>query len=288
MQVTEKRDFRRQLDDFDKNGYAIFRNVLDPELISEASAHVDWLLEKNPGIRPEQLHHDLMTDDPFWVRLISDQRLLDIAEAFIGPNLALFASHYIAKPPESGQAVLWHQDGSYWPLEPMEVVTLWLAVTDSNVENGCMRVIPGTQHERLLTQEELESHDDGTNVLGSGMHVDEIDEAKAVDIELKAGDVSVHHPALIHGSKGNQSSRWRKGLTIRYIPSSTRILTETWWPSAFLLRGEPVEGVNRYRPYPKFAEDRHMPFQDADAWNVKCAATNERYGIGAQGKVHGA
>ncbi|MGA7305163.1 MAG: phytanoyl-CoA dioxygenase family protein [Rhodothermales bacterium] len=279
MEVKEKRDFSQQLESFETDGYAIFRKVLDPQLVSEASAHIDWLLEKNPELRPEQLHHDLMTDDPFWVRLISDPRLLDIAEAFIGPNIALFASHYIAKPPLSGQSVLWHQDGSYWPLEPMEVVTLWLAVDDSDVENGCMRVIPGTQHERLLTEEELESHDDGTNVLGTGMHVDEIDEAKAVDIVLKAGDVSVHHPALIHGSEGNQSNRWRRGLTIRYIPTSTRILTDTWWPSAFMLRGKPVKGINRYRPYPKFAEGEHMPFDDADAWNVKSDDVNVRYGL---------
>jgi len=279
MEVTEKRDFSRHLEAFEKDGYAIFRNVLDAQLISEAADHVDWLLKQNPGVRPEQLHNDLMTDDPFWVRLISDPRLVDIAEAFIGPNIALFASHYIAKPPESGQSVLWHQDGSYWPLEPMEVVTLWLAVSDSVVENGCMRVIPGTQHERLLTEEELEKHDDGTNVLGSGMHVDELDEAKAVDVELKAGDVSVHHPAIIHGSEGNRSQRWRKGLTIRYIPSSTRIVTDLWWPSAFMLRGEPVEGVNRYRPYPKFVDGKHMPFHDSAAWNVTAAATNTKYGL---------
>ena len=62
-----------------------------------------------------------MTHDPFWVRLVGDQRLLDIAKLFIGPNIALFASHYIAKPPGEGQAVLWHQDAHYWPLEPMEV-----------------------------------------------------------------------------------------------------------------------------------------------------------------------
>ena len=63
-----------------------------------------------------------MTNDAFWVRLIADERLLDVAQAFIGPNIALFASHYIVKPPFDGMPVLWHQDGSYWPLDPMEVV----------------------------------------------------------------------------------------------------------------------------------------------------------------------
>ncbi|NQZ68657.1 MAG: phytanoyl-CoA dioxygenase family protein, partial [Lentisphaeria bacterium] len=133
------------LEEFDQEGFLIFDDVLDADLIAEASDHVTWLAKKNPDKRPEQLGHTLMTHDPFWVRLVSDDRLLDIAEMFIGPDIALFASHYISKPARTGMPVLWHQDGSYWPLEPMEVVTLWLAVDDSTPENGCMRVIPGTQ-----------------------------------------------------------------------------------------------------------------------------------------------
>ena len=115
---------------FDRDGYAVYDAVLDADLLAEASAHVDWLLARNPDLRPENLHLQLVKDDPFWVRLISDDRLLDIAEEYVGPNIALFASHYISKPPGEGQPVLWHQDGSYWPLEPMEVVSLWLAVDD--------------------------------------------------------------------------------------------------------------------------------------------------------------
>jgi ectoine hydroxylase-related dioxygenase (phytanoyl-CoA dioxygenase family) len=80
------------------------------------------------------------------VRLVSDERLLDIAEQFVGPDIALFASHYICKPAGSGRPVLWHQDGAHWPLEPMEVVTLWLAINDSTPENGGLRVI----HPRIM------------------------------------------------------------------------------------------------------------------------------------------
>ena len=121
---------------FDRDGYAIFRNVVDADLIREASSHIDWLIARHPELRPEQLWHTLVPGDPFWVRLISDDRLLDIAELFVGPNLAVFASHYISKPPYEGLPVLWHQDGSYWPLDPMEVVTLWLAIDRSAPENG--------------------------------------------------------------------------------------------------------------------------------------------------------
>ena len=122
-----------------------------------------------------------MTDDPFWVRLVSDDRLLDIAQQFIGPNIALFASHYISKPPFDGQPVLWHQDGSYWPLDPMEVVTLWLAVDDSTPENGCMRVIPRTQ---TMDLQEMKRRTDVQNVLSSGMDDELVDESQAVDCVL--------------------------------------------------------------------------------------------------------
>lgn len=255
---------------YDRDGYVLFPEVLDPELIDEAREHVAWLQRKHPDLRPEELGHTLMTDDPFWVRLVADDRLLDIAATFIGPNIALFASHYICKPPRDGQQVLWHQDGSYWPLDPMEVVTLWLAVDDSLPENGCMRVIPGTQD---LDLQKMIPNTTMPNVLKSGMDESLVDEARAVDCVLKAGGVSVHHPNLVHGSNANTSDLRRCGLTIRYIPSTTRIRTEGArgltpegrWPSAFLLRGETVPGVNDYNPWPKWREGEHLAFRGCDS-----------------------
>jgi phytanoyl-CoA dioxygenase PhyH len=245
---------------FNETGYAIFRNVLDAGLIQEASDHVDWLTKKHPELRPEQLGHTLVPDDPFWVRLVSDDRLLDIAEQFIGPNIALFASHYISKPPFSGQPVHWHQDGAYWPLEPMEVVTLWLAVDDSMPENGCMRVIPGTQN---LPLQEMKTVEGG--VLDGEIPVEFVDESQAVDFVLAAGDVSVHNPRIVHGSNANTSPRRRCGLTIRYIPTSTKLLI----PGAgcpFVLRGEAKPGVNTYLERPKFRAQDHFPFAGSERW----------------------
>src|SRR5438093_132609 len=248
-----------------EQGYLVFPRVLDEALIGEASGHVEWLQRKHPELRPERLGHTLLADDPFWLRLVSDERLLDIAEIFIGPNIALFASHYICKPGTDGLPVLWHQDGSYWPLEPMEVVTLWLAVDDSLPENGCMRVIPGTHRMEL---QKLNRRTDVKNVLSSEIDPALVDDSKAVDLVLKAGDVSVHHPSLIHGSNANTSAKRRCGLTIRYIPTSTRIRTKEneRWASAFLLRGEAVPGVNEYNPLPRYVEGQHMPFRGCEAW----------------------
>lgn len=250
-------------EEYERQGYTIFRNVIDAELIAEASRHVDWLVEQNPDVRPERLGNRFVGKDPFWVRLVSDPRLLDIAEMFIGPDIALFASHYISKPPHDGQPVLWHQDGSYWPLEPMAVVSLWLAIDDSTAENGCMRVVPGTQH---LDLQELQPRDDVANVLNSGMDTALVDEGAAVDVVLKAGDVSIHHPNIVHGSNANLSPHRRCGLTIRYIPVSTRIVSDEPWPSAFLLRGRAVPGINDYLPRPEYEAGRHMPFRGCEAW----------------------
>lgn len=246
---------------YETDGWTIFRNVLDPDLIAEASDHVDWLLAKNPGLRPEQLHHHLVINDPFWQRLVGDDRLLDVAEQFIGPNIALFASHYISKPPRDGHAVLWHQDGAYWPLEPMEVVTLWLSVDASDTENGCMRVISGTQ---TMDLKKLQENKSVPNVLNSETPAEFFDESGAVDIVLGPGDVSVHHPNIVHGSNANTSDRRRCGLTIRYIPTSTRIASGAGCP--FLLRGEPVPGVNDYLPRATFVDGQHFPFRGSDAW----------------------
>ncbi|TDE60325.1 phytanoyl-CoA dioxygenase family protein [Nonomuraea mesophila] len=251
-------DVDRTLQDFDRDGYTIFRNVLDRDLIADASDHVSWLQARHPDRHGEDLGTELVPRDPFWVRLVSDERLLDIAELFVGPDIALFASHYISKPPFSGKPVLWHQDGAYWPLEPMRVVTLWLAVDEATTENGCLRVIPGSHREDL---HELRQRDDVDNVLGSESAV-AVDESKAVDLVLSPGDVEVHHPNILHASNANTSPKRRCGLTIRYIPTSTRITSEEQpFVSALLLRGDP--GVNVYQPFPTYVPSKHRPFAGA-------------------------
>jgi hypothetical protein len=241
-----------------RDGYVIFPEVLDADLIGEAGEHVAWLQRRHPDVRPEQLGHMFLRDDPFWVRLVGDERLVDIAQRFIGPDIALFASHYISKPPFDGQPVLWHQDSAFWPLEPMEVVTLWLAVDHSTPSNGCLRVIPGSH---TGDTEAMRDVPDIDSVLGQEIAVT-VDEAAAVDIVLRPGDVEVHHPRIVHGSNANTSPHRRCGLTIRYIPTSTRIThPDQPYVSAFLLRGDP--GVNTYQSPPAYVEGEHFPFRGA-------------------------
>jgi ectoine hydroxylase-related dioxygenase (phytanoyl-CoA dioxygenase family) len=248
---------RRYRDD----GYVIFRQVISPDLIAEADAHVQWLQDRHPARRGEDLSAELVARDPFWVRLVSDDRLLDVASIFVGSDIALFASHYISKPAFSGKLVPWHQDGSFWPLAPMRVITLWLAVDEATPENGCLRVIPGTHAEDL--HEVRERHGDAA--VFDVETAAPVDESKAVDLVLKPGDVEVHHPNIMHGSNPNTSTKRRCGLTIRYIPTTTRITSdEQPFPSALLLRGEP--GVNQYQPRPRYVAERDFPFRGCERW----------------------
>lgn len=225
---------------YERDGYAVFRQALDPTTVEVVRRHLTDLQTRHPDRRGEQLTHELMAGDATWCRIVGDPRLLDIAECFLGPDLALFASHYIAKPAGDGQPVLWHQDAAYWPLDPMDVITVWLAIDPSTMANGCMRVIPGSHRGPVVGV-----RDGGIDsVLGTQTEA-EFDASAAVAIELEPGDVSVHHPNLIHGSEPNRSEHRRAGLTIRYIPTTTRLLEpDRGFP--LLLRGRAVPGVNHY------------------------------------------
>ena len=257
-------DVEKIKEQFDRDGYIIFHDVIDSQLIEEANQHIAWLLKKFPDLPPEKLNFPCMRGDPFWARLISDDRLLDIAEVFIGSNIALFSSHYLCKAPHVGESVIWHQDAGYWKLKPMEIISLWLAINDVARDNGCMRVVPGTHHLGVQSHKDIDKGVIG----GNRSSIDEsvVDKAKAVDIELRPGDVSVHHPHLLHASNANHSNRWRKGLTIRYVPASTLVLDERHFPNLYLLRGNAVEGLNGYVPFPKYQQGEHMPFRGCEAW----------------------
>ena len=245
---------------YEHEGYAVVKNVIDQEIADEIKNHIDWLSKKHPNTRPEAFHHDMLIRDPFIHHLLHQEKILDNVQEIIGPDIALFGAHYIAKKPFSGKAVGWHQDGSYWPLEPMNVVSVWLAGTHSNENNACMRVIPGTQNKKLLKPSEMIELDTNEYVLDLAIHPKDIDETSAINIVLESGDMSIHNPFIIHGSYANISKSWRIGLTLRYIPTTTFVNREKW--ECVLLRGESSRKVkNNYITRPTFIEEEHMPFK---------------------------
>lgn len=264
------------VEQYKKDGFVVLKNVIDQDLIKETKQHVEWLIKKYPDLRPEHLHHPLIRNDAFWVRLVTDDRLLDIAELFLGPNLACFTSHYICKPAFNGHPVLWHQDGAYWNLEPMEGITLWLAVDESTSENGCLKMIPGS-HKLPLQVPELRT--DKPNMLFSSMNEtvveNLIETAGVVDIVLQPGDVSIHHPQIVHGSEPNTSPKRRCGLDIGFIKTSTRISNQELYLDPMLVRGVSVEGINNYRMFPKYIAENTIPFSGSKEWDKKVSRLNQ-------------
>lgn len=264
------------VEQYEKDGFAVLRNVIDKDLIEETRQHVEWLIKKYPDLRPEHLHHPLIRNDAFWVSLVTDDRLLDIAELFLGPDLACFTAHYICKPPFDGHPVFWHQDGAYWKLKPMEGITLWLAVDESTPENGCLKMVPGS-HKLPLQIPELKT--DIPNMLFSSINSTFIENlvetSETVDIMLQPGDVSIHHPQIVHGSEANTSPKRRCGLDMGFIKTSTQIQSRDLYLDPILARGVSVEGINNYRAYPKFNSDNTIPFKGSKKWDRKIEKMNQ-------------
>ncbi len=260
-----------------EQGFFVFRNVVPQDVLGEVAAHVNWLARRYPDLRPEHFHHPLIRHDAFWARLVSHPALVDIAEFFLGPDLACFTAHYICKPPYDGQPVLWHQDGAYWTLSPMEALTVWLAVDESTTRNGCLRMIPGSH---VLPLHKPTARTDEPNMLFSVCDEDLVrewaQERGVVDIELQPGDVSIHHPNLLHCSEANTSPQRRCGLDIGYISTSTRIHSEGIYLDPLLVRGAADSGVNNYRLFPAYQPDETIPFRGRDEWNEQVVALNEK------------
>lgn len=251
--------------DYHRDGFVIVRNAVDVGLLKEFQNHVQWLASRPylKGVPPDHWHHPIMRNDPFWVRLISDPKLLDIVQQFIGPNIAAFSSHYFCKMPGSTRKIPWHQDGSYYPLWPMNVVSLWLAADRADVENGCLQVIKGSHNCKL----ELPGGANGT--AGMGTHSDAAARklGEPVHMEMNPGDLSIHHPNLVHCSDANTSSRRRCSLSVRFISTDTHCFDDD--QPLLLLRGDAVPGINRYRSWPKYRPGYDMAFEGSGQWNAE-------------------
>jgi non-heme Fe2+,alpha-ketoglutarate-dependent halogenase len=166
--------------------------------------------------------------------LIRHPAILDAVEDVLGPDLLCWGSSFFIKNPRDPGFVSWHQDSTYWGLDPADVMTAWIAFSDSTPENGAMRVVPGTH---LMDQIPHRDTFRKENLLSRGQEIMvDVDERQAVMLELMAGEMSLHHVRLIHGSDPNPSGQRRIGYAIRYIPTSVRQVAGSH-DTATLVRG---------------------------------------------------
>lgn len=238
---------------YQEEGYLKIGRIFTRGEIETLREHVDGMIAAlPPGRRPESMDRPHF-DDPWLFRYLADPRVLDVVEAFIGPDVVLWSSHFISKPAGDGLAVPWHTDGAYWGnrLQPMEVMTIWLAVDPSTTENGCMRVMPGSHRKVAAAMHEYENVDTQSHVFGFRLPPHLLDTENVVDLELEMGEAHIHDAWTIHGSEANRSNLRRCGYTMRYMPAHV-YHTDPERHHIYLLRGEDrTGGRNVYTPVPE-------------------------------------
>ena len=236
-----------QIQGFNQDGFMTGLRLFSPEIITEIRQYFDRLLMatlqsggSSYSISTAHLKHGRVHD------LLNHTRLGGVMRDLIGPNVIGWGSHFFCKMPKDGKAVSWHQDVSYWPLSDSKTITVWLAIDDSDLENGCMEVIPGSHRNGLVHWRE--SNEEDNNVLNQT--IDSKQEwPDPVPLCLEAGEISIHSDLLIHGSKPNQSHRRRCGLTLRYCPPEVRA-GDSWHKKGVWVIGEDPENhwFNARRP----------------------------------------
>lgn len=197
----------------------------------------------------------LLNYDTSFLDYARDDGILDMVAQIIGPDIALWNSSFFAKPAKVGSRTPWHQDGEYWPIRPLATCSVWIAVDNSNIENGCLQVIPGSHKHRELKNHHV-NRADGL-ALPLELDEDTFNERESVNIELERGQISLHDVYLMHASEPNRSNHPRRGMTLRFMPTTSvyrRDIEMEMGGSAlaqqrslFLMRGRDVSGENDFR-----------------------------------------
>ncbi len=202
---------------YKNKGYHLYRKQL---FDAQRLERLTGIFEEHLTQKGEKLSDELDTphfrDERLFEFLLSD-RVLDLVEDIIGPNIGLFTSHFICKMPLTGRRTPWHEDSAYWEgkFDRLDqIVTVWLAIDDSTITNGCMGVIPGTH---INGFSEYETVDNQENTFDTEINSGSFNEEEAVWFELERGQCSLHDARIIHGAGPNNSQHRRTGYTMRYF-----------------------------------------------------------------------
>jgi hypothetical protein len=227
-------------DTYTSLGFALISHAVPQNLLDTIRSHADQIRAKFPNI-DAQNSQNFVTDRMFH-EIVKSECFMELIRPLLGEDLLHFYSRYFQKPPHTDASIPFHQDGGNdYSLYPNEFVTLWIALDDALLANGCMLVMPGTQQGPLLPVELLAPN--YWNIHRAAVR-SEVPATSPVPLEVRAGDVVLMHPKLVHGSGPNRSDTWRRALAIRYINVSTRILRKLQfgveWECAFLVHGSSV------------------------------------------------
>lgn len=209
-----------------RDAYDAYEGGLGPELASVAA--------RDRYVYFAETHAFL----PWAFELATRPAVLDAVESLLGPDLLIWDSRWFTKRPGDPTYISWHQDGTYWSLDPPKVCTAWIALSRSFAGNGAMQVVPGTHLGGQLPHVDTF---DAANALARGQEIAvEVDEEDAVTLTLEPGEMSLHHIGVVHGSKPNLSDESRIGFAVRFIAAEVKQDVER--AIAMLVAGEDRHG----------------------------------------------
>ena len=208
-----------QLKQYNDLGYIAPLNALSKCEALDARNEIEVIEKKLPNEINKSGRYNVHLISPKLDSIVHNSKILDAVESIIGKNILVCSSTLFIKNPNEHGFVSYHQDAKYIGLEPHNWVTAWVALTDSNENNGCMRMWPKSH---LDIKDHNEKFDDG-NLLTRGQTVEGVPENEVKSINLEAGQVSLHHPRIVHGSGINKSNDRRIGFVIQsYIGTNVK------------------------------------------------------------------
>ena len=208
-----------QLKQYNDEGYIAPINILSTEEAIAARKEIELIEKKIPNEINKKGRYNVHLISPKLDAIVHNSKILDIVESIIGKNILVCGTTLFIKNPKQEGFVSYHQDAKYIGLEPHNWVTAWVAITDSYEENGCMRMWPKSH---LEIRDHNEKFNEG-NLLTRGQTVEGVPISEIKSVELRAGQMSLHHPRIVHGSGINNSNDRRIGFVIQsYIGTNVK------------------------------------------------------------------
>ena len=237
---------QRQIDDYWRDGCVFPVRVMSEADAKAIRARLEAFEKETGGPLKGSLRHKSHLLFSWLGDLVRQEKIVDAIEDLYGHDLFCWTTNFFIKEAANPAFVSWHQDSTYWGLDRPDVVTAWVALTPSNKANGAMDYIPGSH-----TKDQIPHRDTfaKNNLLTRGQEVAvEVDESQARTVDLRPGEISLHHVRLVHGSAPNPTNDRRIGFAIRYIPTSVKQVAGE--DSATLVRGEDKHHNFEHEPRP--------------------------------------
>lgn len=218
---------------YERDGFLAPIDAISPEEAAACMAKIEAFERDGDGDIGAVVRPRSVLAFKWLLDLARNPAIIGTFQDIMGPDVLLYLSAIWSKAPGAGQYVSWHQDGAYYAFDRHVGATIWVALTDSTSEKGCIRALPGSHKEPVREHEETFSAD---NLLSRGQTIVDVDESRAVDLDLRAGQFSIHHEMTVHGSAPNLTDSRRVGVSLSCFPPAVHV--ETGPRSAVLLAGE--------------------------------------------------